>query len=154
MKRSDGSNVPSGASYVANEILTVSVSSFSLDILFQSYGASFINGFSCTAGGATSRVAASGSVYGGTTNYGIVTSAPYTSGHATIQMPSSGSVSLIAAFASGKGTVRISPTFTLTEPSETTTTTKPSASPTSTITTTTTTTTLTIITYIIILFHK
>ena len=106
----NGVAIASGSSYIPGETLDVTLSTWAAGIqtTFEARSASFQSGVSCTGGGsvANSRVTAS-------TEYIGIDSTTKT---AVLLLPSTGSVTILAAVASGYGTVSLTPVFILNEP--------------------------------------
>ena len=124
----NGLPLSSGAAFVAGETLTVYVSSFSKEAIYQTTGAAtFASGYSCTNanGSPNNRVAATSSQYLG---INLDSSGHYS---ASLVMPQagSGSVTVFAAMASGFTAVSIIPSFVLTDPGVVQSSLKPSNKP-------------------------
>eukprot|EP01036_Dinobryon_divergens_P034037 gene34037-43979_t len=106
----NGVSLASGSNFAAGETLTIGVSTFSAStgslVLEARGGATFTGGTACTAGGANSRVAATPLM----SRYIGIDSTTFT---ASLVMPASGSVTILAGWAAGFGNVFLLPTFVL-----------------------------------------
>ena len=111
----NGVPLSSGAAYIAGETLTVYVSSFSLEAIYQATGAAtFASGYPCTNanGSPNNRVAATSSQ-----NLGIdLDSSGNYSASLIMPQAGSGSVTVFAAMATGFSAVSIIPNFVLSDP--------------------------------------